>query len=129
MISMYSSFASYYDKIFPFKEQTFLFLSDITGTQIKKILDIGCGTGDYLGKLAQTGHKVTGIDVDQEMLSLANSKYPDLTFKVMDMNNINTINDHFDVIYSIGNVVSYLSKEQLTEFLRKVYSILSEQGV
>jgi len=128
-MSMYSSFALYYDKIFSFKNPTYLFLADLVGDDTSKILDIGCGTGDYLGKLAEIGHNVTGIDVDQEMISLAIKKYPDLNFKVMDMNDVHFLNNYFDVIYSIGNVVSYLSKDQIAEFLRKIYAMLNDNGI
>lgn len=39
-----------------------------------RILDVGCGTGELSLLLAGMGHKVTGIDLSDEMLSVAISK-------------------------------------------------------
>ncbi|MCR4659442.1 MAG: bifunctional demethylmenaquinone methyltransferase/2-methoxy-6-polyprenyl-1,4-benzoquinol methylase UbiE [Bacteroidales bacterium] len=38
------------------------------------ILDVACGTGDMAIALAQKGHRVTGIDLSEEMLAIARQK-------------------------------------------------------
>ena len=38
------------------------------------ILEIGCGTGRVLLPLLQSGHVVTGVDISEEMLRLAQDK-------------------------------------------------------
>ena len=54
--------------------------------QDQKILDVGCGTGNFSIKLAEKGAIVTGIDVSEEMLSIARNKTGALpiTYKNMD---------------------------------------------
>lgn len=41
-----------------------------------KVLDAGCGTGNYTLELAQRGHQVVGIDSSPSMLAKANLKKP-----------------------------------------------------
>ncbi|WP_132029753.1 class I SAM-dependent methyltransferase, partial [Keratinibaculum paraultunense] len=39
-----------------------------------KVLDVGCGTGNFSIKLAKMGCEVVGIDVSKEMLKVAEEK-------------------------------------------------------
>ncbi len=39
--------------------------------QLGSVLDIGCGAGGLAVRLAQTGHRVTGMDVSEEALRIA----------------------------------------------------------
>jgi SAM-dependent methyltransferase len=41
-----------------------------------RLLDVGCGTGDYLVTMASLGWKCSGIDVSETALSLAHGKVP-----------------------------------------------------
>lgn len=44
------------------------------------IIDLGCGNGTLTKKLADYGYNVTGIDASEDMITLAEKEYPDLTF-------------------------------------------------
>jgi trans-aconitate 2-methyltransferase len=50
----------------------------------KKILDLGCGTGDLTENIAQSGACVRGIDSSCSMISTAQVNYPDIHFYVAD---------------------------------------------
>lgn len=61
----------------------------------KKVLEIGCGTGDLLNAVKpKEGY---GIDFSSGMISVAQGKYPHLTFKVDDAEDI-LLNKKFDYI-------------------------------
>ena len=60
----YASECVYLQKIF----------SKYSSIPIKSLLDIGCGTGNYLLRLAKAGYNVTGIDGSKEMLRVAELK-------------------------------------------------------
>ncbi|MHB8128873.1 MAG: class I SAM-dependent methyltransferase [Mobilitalea sp.] len=45
-----------------------------------KILDLGCGNGALTKKISDMGVDVIGIDASKDMLDLARSNYPELTF-------------------------------------------------
>lgn len=48
------------------------------------ILDVGCGHGDISIPLAKRGYKVTGIDIDKELVTECRNKCNDASFLVVD---------------------------------------------
>jgi 2-polyprenyl-3-methyl-5-hydroxy-6-metoxy-1,4-benzoquinol methylase len=46
-------------------------LKNIDTTEIHLVLDIGCGSGRYAVQFLRMGKSVTGIDMAEEMLKLA----------------------------------------------------------
>jgi SAM-dependent methyltransferase len=46
------------------------------------IVDIGCGTGHHVAKLAETDLNVLGIDISPSMINHAKENYPGLNFRV-----------------------------------------------
>src|SRR5665647_1031796 len=71
-----------------------------------KVLDVGCGTGNFSVKLAHQGCQITGIDLSAEMLKVAREKArqnPDLVmeFKAMDFNQLDFDNESFDAVFSM----------------------------
>ena len=52
-----------------------------------KILDAGCGAGEYVHLLTQKGAHVTGIDGSAIMIELAKAKYPSYKFEIVNLHN------------------------------------------
>jgi len=48
------------------------------------VLDIGCGSGHHVAKLAEKNINVIGIDISPSMINKAKENYPGLTFEVAD---------------------------------------------
>lgn len=69
----------------------------------KKILDYGCGMGDFYKFLTQQGihPRYTGLDINENFIHLAKSKYPECTFKVMSIENL-SLEGYFDYIFICG---------------------------
>ncbi len=71
-----------------------------------KILDVGCGTGNFSIKLAKMGVYVTGIDISNKMLLIAREKVKnmglDVKFKKMDVYDIAFPDNHFDDVISMA---------------------------
>ena len=55
--------------------------------QGSRVLEIGCGTGDLLFKVAQ--EKGVGIDISHRMITIASRKHPTLTWLVSDIEHLN----------------------------------------
>ena len=95
----------------------------------KRILDLGCGTGerciDYLNLGAS---KVTGIDISENMLAVAMSKNsnPNITYINMPMEDLDSIDEEFDVVIS-SLALHYV--EDFTGVVKNVYRLLSDGGI
>ncbi len=70
-----------------------------------RILDIGCGTGNYSIKLATLGCHVTAIDVSENMLDIARTKALkknlDIDFRIGAVENLEFENESFDAVVSV----------------------------
>ena len=47
-----------------------------------KILEIGCGTGQYTTKLAEQGYQITAVDISEKMMAQAQEKITNLGYQV-----------------------------------------------
>ena len=79
-------------------------------SEIKTILDMGCGTGGHALLLAERGYGVTGIDMSESMLSIAKEKARKANISVDlfegDIREFNTAKK-FDAIISMFAVMGY----------------------
>lgn len=97
-------------------------------------LDIGCGTGMLSFRAVLKGAKVTGIDINPEMLEIAKKRVNELEVKdkiaflemgVAELDHFE--NDSFDVIMS-GLCFSELSDDEISFTLNQVNRILRNEG-
>ena len=72
------------------------------------VLDAGCGTGRIARELARRGVDIVGVDLDEQMLSTARRKAPDLAWHCADLAAID-LGRTFDVILLAGNVMIFLT--------------------
>jgi ubiquinone/menaquinone biosynthesis C-methylase UbiE len=61
-----------------------------------RYLDIGCGTGNYTGALAQAGLNIEGIDISNTMLTKARDKFPKIQFHKTDARRLDMPDAEFD---------------------------------
>lgn len=81
-----------------------------------RILDLGCGTGDFLHEL-RPAYGV-GVDINPDIVRVASSRYPDLLFFVGDIAHLQISCEQFDYIL-ISNVIGYVDD---------VHELFSEVG-
>ncbi len=74
----------------------------------RTVLDAGCGTGRVARELARRGVEVVGVDLDDEMLSTARRKAPQLEWQRADLAEID-LRRVFDVVLMAGNVMIFLT--------------------
>jgi SAM-dependent methyltransferase len=72
----------------------------------RSILDIGCGTGRDLASLSRDGADCVGVDAIPDMVALASSRYPHISFQQGDMRSIRLAKT-FDVVMCMGSALMY----------------------
>ncbi|MCX6729958.1 MAG: class I SAM-dependent methyltransferase [Candidatus Portnoybacteria bacterium] len=98
-------------------------LSNLKG---KTVLCVGCGTGEECEHLNSLGaKKVVGIDISSGLIDVAKQSYPNLEFRVMDMEKINFPNNSFDFVYS--SLTMHYVKDW-TKTLSGIYKTLKSGG-
>ncbi|WP_330202235.1 class I SAM-dependent methyltransferase [Cyanobacterium sp. Dongsha4] len=94
------------------------------------ILDLGCGTGKLLNRLAEEFSDLKGIgaDLSPEMLTnarLANTHHPRLIFVRADAHDLPFADNQFDAVF---NTISFLHYLQPEKVFREVARVLKKGG-
>lgn len=131
-MKFYKELSKVYDIVFPKDDTTLKYLcKNLKGNS--KVLDLACGTGTYSIALAQKGHRVEGIDLGEEMISLAKGKGGLFAeFVVGDMTKVKDIfsEKKYDFVFCIGNSIVHLkNKEKIETLIQDIYSMLIDEGV
>lgn len=94
-------------------------------TSPKKLLDVGCGTGDFLQVASQAGWQVEGVEISAKaaQAAIAKLKRP---VRVGEVTNLDFQNDKYDLITSY-HVVEHLLDPVST--LSKLGELLSGEGI
>jgi cyclopropane fatty-acyl-phospholipid synthase-like methyltransferase len=91
-----------------------------------KILDLGCGTGDFYGFLKKRGWKASyeGIDVSQNMIDRAWTKFPESRFAQIDFLS-DQFNYKYDWIFACGpfNHKTTDQYEYLEKCIKKMHTL------
>jgi len=99
---------------------------DLSG---KSILDFGCGKGDLCGFIRDRGIHIRycGIDVNENLIELAKSKYPGTEFHAFDIEE-RDFNSVFDVIFICGvfNLRIAGIEESMKNIIKKIFLLAKE---
>ena len=97
---------------------------------VKRILDLGSGTGGHGKVFSKKGYNVTGIEKSYEMVSIAN-QHKSKNFKSInsDLTNFN-LNTKYDLIISLFHVLNYLnSNNELMLAFKNISMHLKKGGL
>ena len=111
---MFSKSEKYYDEIYGAMGKDYLAEAQTANKFIQKykrsdgntLLDVACGTGAHAGPLSKH-YKVTGLDLDPRMLTIARKKYPAIRFHQGDMTSFD-LGRQFDVIVCLFSSIGYV---------------------
>lgn len=98
------------------------------GVKGRRMLDLACGTGELSLLLAREGFEVTGVDLSEDMLTVASGKAlaegAHLTFLQQDMRALCGLHD-FDMVTIFCDSLNYLETEtEVKETFRHVHAAL-----
>ena len=96
--------------------------------QEAKVLDVGCGPGDFTKYMTEKRFSVEGVDLSDGMIKIARKMVPQGTFKKMDMRKLNYPNESF-----VGLCVAYsfyhISSKQALSVLKEFSRVLKPKGI
>lgn len=135
----YTAFAKYYDVL----------MSDVNYEEIAQkinniineyfpdadfLVDLACGTGSLSEELTKFGFDVLGVDISQEMLSIAQDKKIEAGLQTHyifgDMTNWSLIESKADVIVCMLDSLNHLNSfDEIKQVFQNVYSSLNEGGL
>jgi SAM-dependent methyltransferase len=120
----FGAYASFYDALY--REKDYPGECDVlekvfkrfAASPVRRVLDLGCGTGGHAVVLASRGYSVTGVDRSAPMLSVAQEKSHrlglNITFQQGDIRSW-SCDDTWDAVISMFAVLSYqVSHEDVT---------------
>lgn len=92
-----------------------------------KILEIGCGTGNYTGLISKaTNAVVYGLDQSEGMLEKAKAKTSDINYVKGDAVYLNCFDEkEFDIVYMI-DVIHHI--KDINTMLKNIFRILKNNG-
>jgi SAM-dependent methyltransferase len=102
--------------------------------RVRKILDLGCGTGNHSIELAKRGYEVIGIDISEKMITIATEKLKNLNKRRIkfirdDIRNF-SLNERFDAVISMFAVIGYINEnDDLIKTFSNVREHLKEDGI
>lgn len=118
-----------YSKVEPYlgfgdevKELHKLFFEIVTEIKPKRLLDLGCGQGDFMLSLPKM-IDIKGIDLSAEQVLVCKEK--GLNAEAIDIANLD---ESFDAITATFDVLNYVPKDNLLIFIKHIYDRLEEGG-
>ena len=128
----YNIFAKYYDLLTRNAEHKVRsdYISGFFNANDKesfKVLDVACGTGKIAEYLKNDGYDVTGLDLSEDMLSIASSRLGTKIIK-SDMRSFDFNNGFNAVICNLDSLNHLTEKDGWIGFFKSAYNSLSENG-
>ncbi len=93
----------------------------------KKILEGGCGKGNFVYSLYHQGYDAYGIDYAEETIKKINGSLPDLKISYGDVRNISYPDDFFDGYWSLGVIEHFF--EGYDKIIDEASRIIKKDGL
>ncbi|WP_321778545.1 class I SAM-dependent methyltransferase [Sulfurimonas sp.] len=101
-----------------------LYRSELDEYKVKTLLDVGCGRGGFMKRMISDGVECKGIDLSLVMVD--ECKAQGLDAKCIDAKDAS---GKYDAIVCIFDVLNFMNKNSLLEFLDAISNRLNDDGV
>jgi ubiquinone/menaquinone biosynthesis C-methylase UbiE len=91
-----------------------------------RVLDLGCGAGEFTAALAEAGAQPLGVDVAKAAIARARSRHPDLEFRLVPIDGPLPLEDNsFDLVWA-SEVIEHVA--DTARWLSEVRRVLVPDG-
>jgi predicted TPR repeat methyltransferase len=122
-LDLYGSIEEYLD----FKEEVQSLYSKtldlVLNYKCTNLIDIGCGQGDFCLLAQEQGIKTFGVDLSSKQIELAKQKPIDVQCC-----DIKEVKGKFECATAVFDVLNYIPKRELEQFLKSTYTLLEDNG-
>ncbi len=101
-----------------------LYRSELEEYKVKTLLDVGCGRGGFMKRMISDGVECKGIDLSSVMID--ECKAQGLDAQCIDAKEAS---GKYDAIVCIFDVLNFMDKESLVEFLEAISNRLNDDGI
>jgi cyclopropane fatty-acyl-phospholipid synthase-like methyltransferase len=101
-----------------------LYRSELEDYKVKTLLDVGCGRGGFMRRMISDGVVCKGVDLSQYMVDECLEQ--GLDAECID---VKDVDGKYDAIVSIFDVLNFLDKKSLEEFLDAIAQKLEDDGI
>lgn len=133
----YEKFASVYDAVMD--DSLYDLWTDFSLRHLPKskgrnrLLELACGTGIQSVRFAQAGFDVTGLDLSQDMLTIAEKRAQSAKKKIdfiqgnmLDLSQVG----QFDFVTCYSDSICYMQDEpEVGDVFKEVYDVLADDGI
>jgi SAM-dependent methyltransferase len=108
------------------QENRFAVLANIGSLNNKRVLDVGCGLGDFYGWLnnQHIETKFHGVDITPRLIEMARVRFPEATFEVGGLMQELHVNCEFDYVFASG--IFYLRQDKPFKYMCKMITRMFE---
>ncbi|MEX0686718.1 MAG: class I SAM-dependent methyltransferase [Balneolales bacterium] len=130
---MFTKTAKYYDALYHFKNykdasEKIHELVNVHNPNAATLLDVACGTGKHLEYLVKY-YDVEGLDLNPELLNVAQRRSPDIKFHEADMTDFN-LNTTYDVVTCLFSSIGYVqSLDKMNRAIKCMAKHINPGGV
>ena len=135
---MYNDFARYYDILmedadYNGRTEYILSLFERFNAKPTLLLDLACGTGEFSNRFAEKGISVIGVDISEEMLSIAQGKSAELGNDILyvcqdaaDLDLYGKVDGAVCLLDSLNHIIDY---EKFCDAISRVSLFLEDNGL
>jgi ubiquinone/menaquinone biosynthesis C-methylase UbiE len=117
-----------YQSIFDYDAEFELYHKHLSKLKCKKILEIGCGSGNLAKRFLEKNYDYTGLDVSKQMIELAKDLIPHGKFIIADMRNLD-LDEKYEAIIVTGRTFTHMTTNHDVMFaLDSIHRTLQKDG-
>lgn len=95
----------------------------------EKVLDSGCANGRLFGLLKDKGVDYYGIDISENLISIARKNFPEGKFQIANALDLPFPENFFDKVFSISVLHNIPSREFQIQYLKETKRVLKPGGL